>query len=83
MAAAKYAAMVKRDDVDFELREIDERILDMLEEGRCTRQHLASELEVSGDYIYQRVDLMHKLGIIDIIHDGFYQLADADEPAED
>jgi hypothetical protein len=76
MAAANYAAMVQREDVDFELRDIDERILDMLEDGRCTRQHLATELQVSGDYIYQRVDLMSKLGIIDIIHDGFYQLAD-------
>jgi hypothetical protein len=91
MAAANYAAMVQREDVDFELRDIDERILDMLEDGRCTRQHLATELQVSGDYIYQRVDLMNKLGVIDIIHDGFYQLADdadaesvdGDDTAED
>jgi len=75
MAATPYAAMVDRDDVDFELREIDERILDELERARCTRRHLADLLGVSPDYIYQRIDLLQKLGVVDVIHDGFYQLA--------
>lgn len=63
-----------RDDLDFELRDIDHQILDLLEEGRCTRQYLASELGVTGEYIYQRVDLLIKLGLIEKIHDGFYQI---------
>lgn len=66
--------MVARDDVDFELREIDEDILDILEDARCTRKHLAALLGVSSDYIYQRIDLMQKLGLINIIHDGFYEI---------
>lgn len=77
--AEQYAAiMADRDDIDFELRDIDEGILDLLEEGRCTRQFLASELDVTGEYIYQRVDLLIKLGVVEKIHDGFYQLAEDD-----
>lgn len=77
--AEQYAAiMADRDDIDFELRDIDEEILDLLEEGRCTRQFLASELDVTGEYIYQRVDLLIKLGVVEKIHDGFYRLADDD-----
>ncbi len=76
--------MVDRDDVDFELREIDERILDELERARCTRRHLADLLGVSPDYIYQRIDLLQKLGVVDVIHDGFYQLAnDETEPLQE
>lgn len=71
--------MVDRDDVDFELRDIDERILDLLKEGRCTRQYLATELDVTGEYIYQRVDILIKLGIVEKIHDGFYRLNTNDE----
>lgn len=82
MATSHYAAMVDRDDVDFELREIDERILDELERARCTRRHLADLLGVSPDYIYQRVDLLSKLGVVDVIHDGFYQLANDAEEVE-
>jgi len=71
-------AIMDRDDVDFELRDIDERILDELEAGWRTRQWLASELGVSGDYVYQRVDLLRKLGVVERIHDGFYRLAEDD-----
>lgn len=63
-----------RDDIDVELRDIDERILDMLEKGRCTRKHLADELGVTGEYIYQRVDLLIKLGLVHRIHNGFYEI---------
>lgn len=60
--------------IDVDLRPIDERILTTLDEGRCTRRHLADELDVTGEYIYQRIDVLHKLGFVRIIHDGFYEL---------
>lgn len=83
MAASRHLiAVMDRDDLDFELREIDERILDLLEEGRCTRQYLATQLGVTGDYVYQRVDLLRKLGVVERIHDGFYELADDDRDAD-
>ena len=76
-AAERYErTQMDRDELDVELREIDDRILDMLEEGRCTRKHLADTLDVTGEYIYQRVDLLIKLGLVRRIHDGFYELED-------
>lgn len=72
-----------RDDIDFELREIDEDILDLLENGRQTRQNLARLLDVTGEYVYQRIDLLIKLGVVEKIHDGFYELADADTGGKD
>jgi len=70
--------MTHRDEIDIDLRDIDERILDKLEEMPSTRQHLASELDVTGEYVYQRVDLLIKLGVVERIHDGFYRLAESD-----
>lgn len=67
-----------RTDSDVDLRAIDEQILALLDEGRCTRRYLADELDVTGEYVYQRVDLLEKLGLVRIIHDGFYELAEDD-----
>lgn len=68
--------VVDRDDIDWELRDIDVEILELLEEGRCTRQHLADELDVTGEYVYQRIDPLIQLGVVHKIHDGFYELED-------
>lgn len=76
MATHQWKEMVDRDDVDFRHRKIDVKILELLEEGRCTRRHLASQLGVTGEYVYQRVDLMVQFGLIRVIHDGFYELAE-------
>jgi len=70
--------MTDREDIDIDLREIDERILDQLEAMPSTRQHLATQLDVTGEYVYQRVDLLIKLGVVERIHDGFYRLAESE-----
>lgn len=75
MCSALLTTRMDRDEIDFELRDIDWDILDLLEEGRQTRQNLASVLDVTGEYVYQRVDLLIKLGIVEKIHDGFYELS--------
>jgi uncharacterized membrane protein len=64
------------DDVGLELRAVDRDIIRMLSDGRCTRRHLADELGYSGEYIYQRVTRLAEHGIVEVIHDGFYQLAE-------
>lgn len=76
MAAAEQveSLVVDRDDIDWDLREIDVEILEMLEEGRCTRQYLAEELGVTGEYIYQRIDPLIQLDVVTKLHDGFYEL---------
>ena len=71
--------MMDRDESDIDLRTIDENILDLLADGRCTRRYLADELGVTGEYVYQRIDLLHKLGLVRIIHDGFYELTEGAE----
>lgn len=89
MCSAGLASLMDRNDIDIELRDIDEDILDLLEDGRQTRQNLARLLDVTGEYVYQRVDLLIKLGVVEKIHDGFYELAESpardrghDKPAE-
>lgn len=72
-SAPKYQTAMDRDEVDADLRDIDKRILDKLEQYPCTRQHLADELGVSGEYIYQRIDLLTTLGLVEKIHDGYYE----------
>jgi hypothetical protein len=74
-------AVMDRGELDFELRDVDERLLDELEQGWRTRQWLAIEVGVTGDYVYQRIDLLIKLGVVERIHDGFYRLADDDRDA--
>jgi len=71
----KYAIAMDRADYDGELRDVDEQILDRLEQYPSTRQHLAERLDKSGEYIYQRVDLLSKLGLVAKIHDGYYERA--------
>lgn len=64
------------DEIDVDLRNIDWTILETLEEGPHTRQQLAERVDVTGEYVYQRVELLEKLGLVHIIHEGFYELAD-------
>jgi hypothetical protein len=64
------------DEIEMDLSQIDKDILDILEEGRCTRKHLADTLDVTGQYIYERVSILIRLGVVEKIHDGFYELAE-------
>lgn len=79
----KYRKIMDRDEVDADLRDIDTRILDKLEQYPRTRQNLSDELDVSGEYIYQRIDLLTKLGLVETIHDGFYERKDWREQHEE
>ncbi len=64
------------DDINPEFREIDWQIIDVLEEGPQTRQQLAERLEVTGEYIYKRVGPLRTVGLVEVLHDGFYALPD-------
>jgi len=71
------------DQIEMDLSQIDKDILDILEEGRCTRKHLAERLDVTGQYIYERVTILIRLGVVEKIHDGFYELAEELEEQSD
>lgn len=63
-------------NTNIDLRDVDMAILRELAEGRCTRRFLADQLGYTGEYVYQRVKRLIEHGYIEIIHDGFYRLAD-------
>lgn len=67
------ATMVDRDEIDATLRDIDYDLLDLLEQHPCTRQYLAEQTGVTGEYVYQRLTQLMNLGLVDKIHDGFYE----------
>lgn len=82
MATGELRLAMDPDEIDIELRTVDREIIEMLEEGRCTRRHLADTLGYTGEYVYQRVTRLMEHGIVEKIHDGFYELAtDGGEPA--
>lgn len=64
------------EDGEPQLREIDERLLRELEQGWRTRKYLAGVLDVTGRYVKDRIDFLRAVGYVEVIHDGFYRLAD-------
>lgn len=75
MATGELRLAMDPDAIDIELRTVDREIIEMLEDGRCTRRHLADTLGYTGEYVYQRVTRLMEHGIVEKIHDGFYELA--------
>lgn len=61
-----------------EIFESDEllEILDMLEEGRCTPSYLADELDVSQEYVRDRLGDLKRLGLIEKVHRGLYEISE-------
>jgi len=75
MATGELRLTMDPDEIDIELRGVDREIIEMLEDGRCTRRHLADTLGYTGEYVYQRVTRLMEHGVVEKIHDGFYELA--------
>lgn len=61
----------KSDFTDAELR-----ILHKLEEGRATPGYLAEELDLTPEYVRGRISDLTRLGLIEKVHHGLYELAD-------
>ena len=66
-------------------KEIDDRILGLLAEGRNVPSNLADELGVSRQYVQQRLKLLEAADYVDNIGRGVYELVEdprsEDEPA--
>lgn len=60
------------DESDFTATEL--KILDMLEEGRCTPAYIASEIEVTQEYVRERLSELKRLGLVEQVHRGLYQI---------
>lgn len=78
MAAADYEAMTEEIDRD-EFTDTELAILEQLEEGRGTPSYLASELGVTPEYVRGRLGELKRLGLVEKVHHGLYELADRDE----
>jgi len=66
-------------------KEIDDRILGLLAEGRNVPSNLADELDVSRQYVQQRLKLLEAADYVENIGRGVYELIEdprsEDEPA--
>lgn len=72
-----YALTMDRSELDEdEFTETEIGILDMLEDGRCTPAFIAETLDVSQEYVRGRLGELKRLGLVEQVHRGLYELND-------
>lgn len=75
-----YALTMDRSEIDeSEFTETELAILDMLEDGRCTPAYIADELDVTKEYVRGRLGDLKRLGLVEKVHRGLYELSDVDQ----
>ncbi len=75
----QYTALMDTSDIDeSEFTETELGILRMLEEGRCTPAFIAEELDVSQEYVRNRLSDLKRLGLVAQVHRGLYELEEKD-----
>jgi len=73
-----YALVMDREEIDEdEFSDTELGILDMLEEGRCTPAYIADELDVTQEYVRERLAVLKRMGLISKVHRGLYELETA------
>lgn len=78
-----YALTMDRSDIDeSDYTETELRILDMLDEGRCTPAYIAEELDVTKEYIRNRLGDLTRLGLVKKVHRGLYEINDDENQTE-
>jgi len=74
--ATMYELAMDRSDIDeSEFTETELGILDMLSEGRCTPAYIAEELDVSQEYVRDRLRDLKRLRLVEQVHRGLYELS--------
>lgn len=61
-----------------EFTQTELEILEMLEEGRCTPAYIADELDKTQEYVRGRLRELKRLGLVDDLYRGLYELKDSD-----
>lgn len=75
-----YELSMNRSDIDeSEFTETELGILDMLSRGRCTPAYIADELDVSQEYVRDRISDLNRLGLVEKVHRGLYELSPSDD----
>lgn len=59
-----------------ELKPIDEKVIDVLHDGRNVPANIADELEVSRQYVHQRLSLLEAADYVHNIGRGVYELVE-------
>lgn len=73
-----YGLAMDREEIDEDqFTDTELGILDMLENGRCTPSYIASELDVTQEYVRNRLKDLERLGLVEKVHRGLYELAGA------
>lgn len=70
--------MDQSDIDDLDLTPTEEGIIEMLKEGRCTPSYLAEELDVTPEYVRGRLRDLYRLGAIEKVHRGLYEIPNED-----
>lgn len=72
-----YVLQMDRSEIDEdEFTETELAILDMLEGGRCTPAYIASELDVTQEYVRGRISDLKRLSLVKKVHHGLYELSE-------
>lgn len=74
----RYQLVMDRSDIDEdEFTEAELAILDMLEEGRCTPSYIADQVDVTPEYVRDRLRDLKRLGLVKKVHRGLYEKAES------
>lgn len=72
-----YVLVMDWEDIDEEqFTETELGILEMLREGRCTPAYIADELNVTQEYVRNRLGDLQRLGLVNQVYRGLYELND-------
>lgn len=71
-----HASTLNTNRIEIELRDVDEEILRLLLEGRCTPRYLSGEIGVVQQYISQRLSRLVEHDVVTKVDRGLYELPD-------
>jgi len=77
--ATPYQLAMKRSEIDEDdYSDTELAILDTLEEGRGTPGYIADQIDKSQPYVRDRLKDLVRLGLVEKVHRGLYELAEED-----
>jgi len=78
-----YQLAMKRSEIDEDdYSDTELAILDKLEEGRGTPGYIAEQIGKSQPYVRDRLKDLTRLGLVDKVHRGLYELAEKESENE-
>lgn len=68
-----YERSMDAEDVDIGLSDVDQQILEMLKEGRCTPRYIATEIGKSRPHVANRLKRLVEHDLVQKIDRGLYE----------